>query len=112
MSDANIRVTVDTTEIDVALAKLDAALERANSVSGAVAAKPAGHTFSFKHSFPLQILELHNLLNRLCLFHVICIKHRTFALILRHILIFYAGTYFDPVFRLKQTGIFCLAHET
>ena len=41
MSDANIRVSVDTTEIDVALAKLDAALERVNSVSGAVAAKPA-----------------------------------------------------------------------
>lgn len=41
MSDANIRVSVDTSEIDVALAKLDAALERVNGVSGAVAAKPA-----------------------------------------------------------------------
>lgn len=41
MSDANIRVSVDTSEIDVALAKLDAALERANGVSGDVTAKPA-----------------------------------------------------------------------
>ena len=41
MSDANIRVSVDTTEIDIALAKLDAALARVNDVSRAVAAKPA-----------------------------------------------------------------------
>ena len=41
LSDANIRVSVDTTEIDIALAKLDAALARVNDVSRAVAAKPA-----------------------------------------------------------------------
>ncbi len=42
MSDANIRVSVDTSEIDVALAKLDAALERANGVTGDVTAKTGG----------------------------------------------------------------------
>ena len=40
-NEINVIPQIDTTEIDIALAKLDAALERVNDVSGAVAAKTA-----------------------------------------------------------------------